>query len=258
MSGFLHSGGEKLFRWRAGEITRLEGFSDAVFAFAVTLLVVSLEVPHSFHELMTVMSGFLAFAVCFAMLATIWYEHHIFFRRYGFQNVSIHALNLALLFVVLLYVYPLKFLFTLLVGQLLHLDPATLPEIARGESRSLLIIYGIGFAAVSLVFSLLYRYALQRSDELDLTSSERLLTKERFVFQSAYVAIGLASALFAWFLPERLEGIAGFTYLAIGPIRGAIASHYGKRARLESERALKAKLEPSAVTARHEKSHGRK
>jgi len=38
------------FRWRGGEITRLEGFTDAVFAFAVTLLVVSLEVPHTFEN----------------------------------------------------------------------------------------------------------------------------------------------------------------------------------------------------------------
>jgi hypothetical protein len=36
------------FRWRSHEISRIEGLSDAVFAFAVTLLVVSLEVPKTF------------------------------------------------------------------------------------------------------------------------------------------------------------------------------------------------------------------
>ena len=33
------------FRWRSREISRLEGLSDAVFGFAITLLIVSLEVP---------------------------------------------------------------------------------------------------------------------------------------------------------------------------------------------------------------------
>src|SRR5258707_9855616 len=50
---------EKYFHWRAGEITRLEAFCDVVFGFAITLLVVSLEVPRSFEELLNVMRGFL-------------------------------------------------------------------------------------------------------------------------------------------------------------------------------------------------------
>ena len=61
-------GSETSFRWRGGEITRIEGFSDAVFAFAVTLLVVSLEVPETFNELWEKMHGFVAFTICFVML----------------------------------------------------------------------------------------------------------------------------------------------------------------------------------------------
>src|SRR5215471_21538639 len=109
---------EKHFRWRGAEITRLEGFTDAVFAFAVTLLVVSLEVPRTFHELVAAMKGFVAFAICFIILVQVWYYHYKFSRRYGLQTAYTVILNAALIFVVLFYVYPLKFLFTLAVGGL--------------------------------------------------------------------------------------------------------------------------------------------
>src|SRR5262245_5651942 len=104
--------------WPKHEVTRLEGFSDAVLAFAVTLLVVSLEVPKSFDELAEAMRGFLAFAICFALLVYLWYEHAKFFRRYGLQDALTTALNAAFLFLVLFYIYPLKFLFTFLVNLL--------------------------------------------------------------------------------------------------------------------------------------------
>ena len=56
-------GDNKKFRWRSHEVSRTEGLSDAVFGFAITLLVVSLEVPRTFSELMYAMRGFGAFAI---------------------------------------------------------------------------------------------------------------------------------------------------------------------------------------------------
>ena len=109
--------GSGAFRWRSHELSRIEGLSDAVFGFAITLLVVSLEVPKTFNELLEAMHGFGAFAICFALLFTVWYNQYKFFRRYGLKDTITVVLNGALLFVVLFYVYPLKFLFTAVVDR---------------------------------------------------------------------------------------------------------------------------------------------
>jgi uncharacterized membrane protein len=153
---------EKHFRWRGGEISRLEGFTDAVFAFAVTLLVVSLEVPKTFTELAQAMKGFVAFAICFVILIQIWYHHYLFSRRFGLETRYVLVLNSFLLFVVLFYVYPLKFLFTLAVGGL---SGVTVPPEALGamihqsQVPALFAIYSLGYTAVFLIFTLMYRYA---------------------------------------------------------------------------------------------------
>src|SRR3954454_20323634 len=116
----MHRQQEKDFQWRGNEIARIEGLSDAVFAFAVTLLVVSLEVPKSFDELAELMRGFVPFGICFFLLMQVWHEQYRYFRRYNLQDSTSTVLNAILLFVVLFYVYPLKFLWTLLVTVWTH------------------------------------------------------------------------------------------------------------------------------------------
>src|SRR5471030_2537091 len=98
------TGKKRGIEWRSHEPSRLETFSDAVFAFAVTLIIVSLEVPKSFNELFEVMKGTLSFAACFAILFQIWNDQNLFFRRYGLHDSWTVALNGMLLFMVLVYV----------------------------------------------------------------------------------------------------------------------------------------------------------
>src|SRR5918996_5170970 len=112
-------GGEEGFSWRGEDVLRIEGLSDAVFGFALTLLVVSLEVPNTFDELLATMRGFFAFAISGYLLYLVWFDHYKFFRRYGLQDNITMNLSAVLLFVVLFYVYPLKFLFTALMDELL-------------------------------------------------------------------------------------------------------------------------------------------
>src|SRR5690349_11550512 len=105
---------EKYFRWRGTHVSRLEGFTDAVFAFAVTLLVVALEVPHTYEGLLEVVRGFPAFVICFALLMTFWNGHFRYQRRYGLEDVFTRIITMAILVLVLFSVYPLKYLFTLI------------------------------------------------------------------------------------------------------------------------------------------------
>ncbi len=219
-----HLAGEQGFRWRGAEITRLEGFSDAVFAFAVTLLVVSLEVPKTFPELMDVMKGFAAFAVCFALLANVWFNHYRFFRRYGLQDPWAVFLNCVLLFFVLFYVYPLKFLFvTLFNGG---------GQIEAQEARLLFIIYGLGYAAIFLIFALLYLHAWRKREELALNRVEQLRTRHSLVDNLAMMTVGLVSAFLAWILPLRLVGLAGYFYFVIGVYFTIAGMIFGKQDRL--------------------------
>jgi uncharacterized membrane protein len=232
---------EQHFRWRASEISRLEGFSDAVFAFAVTLLVVSLEVPKNFVELLGVMKGFVAFGICFAMLVLVWEEHTVFFRRYGLQTVPIVGLNSALLFVVLLYVYPLKFLFGMIVGEFSggRLAPsAAEPGITQHQIPALMVMYGLGFAAVYLILALMYRYAYRRRAELELNEVELLMTRHSILDHVAMAAIGIFASALALLLPERIAGLSGMTYWLVPAyytISGITLG--GREARLAASRA---------------------
>src|SRR6476620_11718238 len=137
------------FRWRGTEISRIEGLSDAVFAFAITLLVVSLEVPKTFAALREMMHGFFGFGLCFVILLLIWHAQYIYFRRYALDDGPSFVLNAALLFVVAFYIYPLKFLFTTLVNQITRYQPVEngvpVPWMTRDEWSQLMLIYGIGF-----------------------------------------------------------------------------------------------------------------
>lgn len=229
-----HIAGEENFRWRGGEITRLEGFTDAVFAFAVTLLVVSLEVPKSFHELMDVMRGFVAFGVCFALLVLTWFNHCRFFRRYGLQDTWATTLNCVLLFFVLFYVYPLKFLFFTMFSSGQKIDAL--------DARTLFVIYGVGYAAVFLTFALLYWHAWRKRDALGLNEIERLRTRRSLIDHLGMVGVGLCSALMAAVLPPRLVGLAGWFYFVIGIYFTVSGTIFGKR-----ERALLQRMGSSSV-----------
>ncbi|HZR78350.1 MAG TPA: TMEM175 family protein, partial [Chthoniobacterales bacterium] len=203
------------FRLRGREVTRLESFSDAVFGFALTLLVVSLDVPKSFNDLVATMRGFPAFAICFLLLALIWNSHYKFCRRYGLDDGSARFLTCVLLFVVLFYVYPLKFLFNLSITGLLFGGAPSI-SMTGPQLSILLVIYGLGFAAVYFSLLLLYLHAYRLRDALELNELERFDTRYLITRLSILVAMGLVAAGLACIPP--LRAWSSFIYFLLFPI----------------------------------------
>lgn len=232
------------FRWRSHEISRIEGLSDGVFAFAVTLLVVSLEVPRTFAELMQTMRGFGAFAISFTLLFIVWFNQYKFFRRYGLQDNITIVLNGVLLFVVLFYVYPLKFVFTLILnmftggGGQLRLPNGAIERMVENTDQvaTLMIIFGAGYVAVFGVFVLLFWHAYRRRSFLDLNELEVFDTREDVQESALNVGIGAVSIVLALAGGGRFAGLAGMTYMLCPIVLTLHGMIMGKRRRKLEER----------------------
>ncbi len=213
---------------RRDEISRLEAFSDAVFAFALTLLVVALDVPKSFTDLMGLMNGFPAFACCFALLVWIWYEHNLFFRRYGLQDAYTVFLNSVLLFVVLFYVYPLKFMFDSFMDVLgFHRDGLvrmSFPQLARASA-----IYGFGFVVLFVMFALLYRHAYNRRAELGLTALEQFDVRMYGGHHMVSACVGLLAVGIALLGPASFSFLSPMAFGLMGPAHWLYGTRKARR-----------------------------
>ena len=216
------------FLERGSEVTRLEAFVDAAFAFAVTLLVISLDsIPDSLPRMFEAMKGVPAFAASFAMIMMFWSAHANWSRRYGLDDRTTTLLSLVLVFLVLVYVYPLKILFGAFFSWI---SGGWLPQVAQirtiGDLQGMFTLYGLAFCTVSLLMAGLNRHALRAVLSPPLSAYEVAHTRGevvRWLFNLAVAvgSIGIAMLLRAdmpnWMfgLPGMFYGLLAFTRVVV-------------------------------------------
>jgi uncharacterized membrane protein len=131
------------------EFDRVANFSDAVFAIALTLLVVSVDVPSvksselgdALRELRPQIQSFF---IGFAVIAFYWFGHHSFFRVLRAVDTGLMILNLAFLAAVAFVPFP-----TALVGE-------------YSDQPIAVVIYAVTLAAASLLEGTMFVWAFRR------------------------------------------------------------------------------------------------
>lgn len=191
--GFIHSK------------SRVEGFSDSVFAFAATLLVVSLEIPEDFSLLREQLSGFWTFGVSFLALVLMWKLHYNFFRRVEQIDNTIIAFNALFLFVILFFVYPMKFMININFreNKFTSFDDVIL----------LFQLYSGGFLLVFLCLVLLYWWA----GRTKFAASNQAELRYYAGYFCIFVIVGFISILLATLQVGIKYGVPGHVYILLGP-----------------------------------------
>ena len=198
-------------------ISRIEAFSDGVFAFAATLMVVNIDMGGNLQFDKATGVGFLSFFVSFFVLVGLWWIHYNFFRRTNYLDNWIIAFNSILLFVALYYVFPLK---TMVQSWMGEGGINSLQDLSN-----LFVLYGIGFILIFACYALMYFRAFKKS--LSYESSMVLFFYARHF--TIFVLVGLLSIVLALAEIGMYIGLPGFIYTIIGPLCYWHSEWYSKK-----------------------------
>lgn len=200
----------------ASHSSRADAFVDAAFAFCMTLLVVAGgEAPQTLADLQAALMRIPAFAVGFALLALFWWAHYAFRKLYRGDEGPTLLISLIIVFVVMIYVYPLR-----LLGEstAYYLSGRTLPasELVRSitDMRVLYLVYGAGFMTLSFLYVLLYAQAAKRAPEEE---NRRMgaITTGTWVICGLVGAVSVALALVLPTDNPWSSGFPGMAYMLI-------------------------------------------
>lgn len=222
------------FLRRGHERTRLETFIDAAFAFALTMLVISIDsIPENIQQLLDALKNIPAFGTSFALIMAYWRAHQVWSERYGLEDLPSVLLSSLLIFVIMVYVYPLKILF----GTMFHaMTDGWLASRFAMESyedfRNLLVAYGIGFCVLNLSVAALYWRAWSIRSSLSLNALEQFLTRSEIISWVIISSFGICSVILACLLENEWTQAAAWMYwllMLVMPIYNARVRRQAKQ-----------------------------
>lgn len=136
------------------ETARIEAFSDGVFAIAITLLILEIQVPPQTphgglrNALVNLWPSYLAFLASFMTIGVMWLNHHRLFTLINKKDDGLIAFNLLLLLGVTWLPFPTALLAEHLLGS--HADQ----QVAA-------VVYSGSFLALAIVFNVMWHYAIR-------------------------------------------------------------------------------------------------
>ncbi len=228
---------------RRSDYTRLEAFSDAIIAFACVRLILSLDMPRGYNDLVKNITGFVPFALTFAALLLIWVAHRNLFRRYPLDDAFTFVVNGLFLFTIVFNAFPLKFIAGSVVSLFMPGDQAIVQS--TDQLRNLFIIYGLGWMTVFFCIALLYFHAARERDELALSEIETYDAVSDGIYYLCFVAGGALSVAASYLNINVDEGTPVLAYILIG-LFAIAATWLRRRNRPDS---LEAALSPAATSA---------
>jgi uncharacterized membrane protein len=185
------------------DTTRLETFSDGVFAIAATLLILDVHAAggSATHGLVHAWPSYAVYAISFATIGIIWVNHHTVFRQIGRVDRTFLFINVFFLMVVSFIPFP-----TRVLGE--HL---------RDGSRAPAFAYGLTFTLMAILYGALWFYAAvgrrliaSGADQRTVSGISRSFLPGSFVYAAAtltslastYVAVVLYAAIAVFYMLE--------------------------------------------------------
>ena len=206
---------------RGENMTRIETFVDAAFAFVFTMLVISIdEIPKTTQELLLLSRDIPAFLLSAATIGSIWVAHTTWSRTFGLQDGITLFLSLGLVMLVLIFVYPIKLMIQLTVNYLsgVYLGAPLgvgLGEMGLGDVADLFVYFALGLMALSGIIISLYQNSLRHRDELVLSEYEIFFCKRATGMWLVVAATALLSCLGTLIFKDAAVPGAGLMYFAL-------------------------------------------